>query len=144
MNLSKYTKEELEAIETFLLQAHDENISGVLKLIKEIRSELRNRKNYIEAEEKIKKYYLGKYVRSNYGTGIGIFKVDKVKYNELSKVFEISTGVEINIEDGVYSIEEDSVVFFPAQYLTGVELIDEKTYSEEFDKAIEYYKSLKQ
>ena len=35
MNLSKYTKEELEAIETFLLQAHDENISGVLKLIKE-------------------------------------------------------------------------------------------------------------
>ena len=104
MNLSKYTKEELEAIETFLLQAHDENISGVLKLIKEIRSELRNRKNYIEAEEKIKKYYLGKYVRSNYGTGIGIFKVDEVKYNELSKVFEISTGVEINIEDGVYSI----------------------------------------
>lgn len=40
--------------------------------------------------------------------------------------------------------EEDSVVLFPAQYLTGVELIDEKTYSEEFDKAIEYYKSLKQ
>ena len=36
MNLSKYTKEELEVIETFLLQAHDENISGVLKLIKEI------------------------------------------------------------------------------------------------------------
>ena len=144
MNLSKYTKEELEAIETFLLQAHDENINGVLKLIKEIRSELRNRKNYIEAEEKIKKDYLGKYVRSNYGTSIGIFKVDEVKYNKLSKVFEISTGVEINIEDGVYYIEEDSVVFFPAQYLTGVELIDEKTYSEEFDKAIEYYKSLKQ
>ena len=143
MNLSEYTKEELEVIETFLLQAHDENISGVLKLIKEIRSELRNRKNYIESEEKIKDY-LGKYVRSNYGTGIGIFKVDEVKYNELSKVFEISTGVEINIEDGVYSIEEDSVVLFPAQYLTGVELIDEKTYSEEFDKAIEYYKSLKQ
>ena len=140
MNLSKYTKEELEVIETFLLQARDENISGVLKLIKEIR----NRKKYIEAEEKIKKDYLGKYVRSNYGTGIGIFKVDEVKYNELSKVFEISTGVEINIEDGVYSIEEDSVVLFPAQYLTGVELIDEKTYSEEFDKAIEYYKSLKQ
>ena len=142
MNLSKYTKEELEAIETFLLQAHDENISGVLKLIKEIRSELRNRKNYIEAEEKIKKYYLGKYVRSNYGTGIGIFKVDKVKYNELSKVFEIRTGVEINIEDGVYSIEKDSVVFFPAQYLTGVELIDEKTYSEEFDKAIHAYETM--
>lgn len=142
MNLSKYTKEELEVIETFLLQARDENISGVLKLIKEIR----NRKKYIEAEEKIKKDYLGKYVRSNYGTGsIGIFKVDKVKYNELRKMFEISTSVEINIEDGVYSIEEDSVLFFPAQYLlTGVELIDEKTYSEEFDKAIEYYKSLKQ
>ena len=141
MNLSEYTKEELEAIETFLLQAHDEN---VFKLIQEIRSELSNRKNYIEAEEKIKKDYLGKYVRSDYGAGIGIFKVDEVKYNELRKVFEISTGVEINIEDGVYSIEEDSVVFFPAQYLTGVELIDEKTYSEEFDKAIEYYKSLKQ
>ena len=143
MNLSKYTKEELEVIETFLLQARDENISGVLKLIKEIR----NRKKYIEAEEKIKKDYLGKYVRSNYGTGsIGIFKVDKVKYNELRKMFEISTSVEINIEDGVYSIEEDSVLYFPAQYLTGVEveLIDEKTYSEEFDKAIEYYKSLKQ
>ena len=141
MNLSKYTKEELEAIETFLLQAHHEKISGVLKLIKEIR----NRKKYIEAEEKIKKDYLGKYVRSNYGTGIGIFKVDEVKYNELSKVFEISTGVEINIEDGVYSIEGDSVVYIPTQYLTGVvELIDEKTYSEEFDKAIEYYKSLKQ
>ena len=102
MNLSEYTKEELEAIETFLLQAHDEN---VFKLIQEIRSELSNRKNYIEAEEKIKKDYLGKYVRSDYGAGIGIFKVDEVKYNELRKVFEISTGVEINIEDGVYSIE---------------------------------------
>lgn len=29
MNLSKYTKEELEVIETFLLQAHDENVFKV-------------------------------------------------------------------------------------------------------------------
>lgn len=147
MDLSEYTREKLEVIETFLLEAHDENVNGVLQLIKEIRSELRNRKNCIEAEEKIKKTYLGKYVRIDYGTGLGTFgtfKVGEVKYNELEETIELSTKVEIYINDGIYSIEENSEVGINPQSLSNIELIDEKTYSDEFNKAIEHYKSLKQ
>lgn len=147
MDFKRYNKTELESLEQFLQEARDDNKTGILEVIKEIRSELNNRIKYMETKDKIKNNYLGKYVQFDYGTGLGIysiFKVDDVKYNEFEETIELKTLAEIYICDGIYSIEEDSVISINPNNINNLEITDKPTYDIEFDKAIEHYKSLRE
>jgi hypothetical protein len=147
MDLHDYKKEDLENIENFLQSARDNKLTGVLQVIKEIREELQKRVTFKEAELELQKKYLGAYVSFDYETGLGIssvFKVDKVSYDEFEGVLLLSTNAEVCLLESGYSIEHDSTIpIYPEQIKNSLKKIDKAEYDAEFDKAIEYYKSLK-
>lgn len=147
MDLKEYRKEDLESIEDFLQEARDNKLTGVLQVIKEIRKELDSRIVFKEAESELQKEYLGAYVSFDYETGLGIssvFKVEKVSYDEFEGVLYLSTNAEVCLLDSGYSIEHKSTIpIYPGQIKNSLKKIDKSVYDAEFDKAIEYYKSLK-
>lgn len=147
MDLRSYKKEDLETIENFLQEARDNKLTSVLQVIKEIQKELNERVTFKEAESELQKEYLGAYVSFDYETGLGIssvFKVEKISYDEFEGVLYLSTNAEICLLDSCYSIEHNSTVpIYPWQIKNSLRKIDKAEYDMEFDKAIEYYKSLK-
>ena len=142
------------------LNLSDNNIKLVKALLKEYPNlkccelldilkdeEARRKQVELSGEEIIKKFLL-KYIRFDIGDGLGSYEVWKVKRVDDfgNKTYSLypEKGIVSNV-DGVYSIDSylEDIVIETIDDLKKLTVITKEEYEAEFEKAIEYYKSLK-
>lgn len=109
--------------------------------------EVRRKQIELSGEEIIKKFLLN-YIRFNVGDGLGSYEVWKVRRiddcGNKTYILYPADGTVSNV-DGIYSIDSylDNIVIETTDDLKKLTVITKEEYEAEFEKAIEYYKSLK-
>lgn len=145
MDLLNLTEKQLEIFKSILREYPNLKCCELKDLI----VEEENRRSLVElsGEEIMKKYLLG-YVRYELCDGLGSYEVWKVARiddygNKTYSLYPDKTIVS-NI-DGMYSIDvySEDVVIETLDDLKRITPITKEEYDAEFQKAIEYYKSLK-
>jgi len=133
----------------FLLEfLQDSKILSNHPIISAIKDELDRRKKLSEEfVNKLKEKYLNQYICYNLKDGLGSYTIFKV--SDIKKVHkdycEICYSISISNVDGDYSInnyKNGNIKLYSDLEEENLEIITEKDYKKEFDKAIEYYKSL--
>ena len=155
------TEQEVKEDYEFLKEYHESNLIMLVEFLEEldlnkpvsnilnaIKKELDRRKNITdEFVNTLKEKYLNKYIRYNYNDGLGtytIFKVTDIKKTK-KEYCDLYYSVKVSNVDGNYTIESfenASLKIYCELEQERIEVITEDEYKEEFNKAIEYYKSL--
>lgn len=143
--LKDYHESNLIFIQEFL---QDSKVLSNHPIVQAIKDELDRRKKISEEfVNGLKKKFLGKYIRYNLNDGLGsytIFKVSDVK--RVHKDYcEVCYSVSVSNVDGDYSINNyrsGSIKLYSNFEENNLQVITKEDYKKEFDKAIEYYKSL--
>lgn len=146
----EFLKDYHETSLTFLKEFLEEvNINeSVENIIKNIERELSRRKSVSEELiNELKKKYLNQYIRYNYKDGLGSYIVTKViDINKTNKDYcDLYYSVSVSNVDGDYTInsyKSASIKIYSDLEQEKIEVITEEEYKDEFNKAIEYYKSL--
>lgn len=159
--ISQLTKDEFKEDYEFLKDYHESNLVEIKEFLEDIKTtcsiknilqaidEELNRRKKISEEfiGKLKEKYLNQYIRYNLKDGLGSYMVFKVQ--DIRKVFkdycDLCYSISVSNVDGDYSInkyKDASIKLYSDLEEDKLELITEEDYKEEFNKAIEYYKSL--
>jgi len=161
LKILQVTKTEIKEDYEFLREYHESNLTFIKEFLEEvniaysiknvmqaINDELDRRKRLSEEfVNKVKEKYLNQYIRYNLKDGLGSYIVLKV--SNIGKThgdyIDLYYSVSISNVDGDYSIQnykDGSIKLYSDLEETKINIITEKEYKEEFNNAIEYYKSL--
>lgn len=145
MELRELSLQQLNLIKSILREYPNLKCCEVNDLVK--KEEKRRNQIELKGEEVVKKFLL-KYVRFEICDGLGSYEVWKVKrvddYGNNTYSLYPDSGIVSNV-DGMYSIDSylEDVVIETTDDLKRLTVITKEEYEAEFEKAIEYYKSLK-